>query len=77
MDIDGKGAGEAIAYVILRAHDVGNASEDLRLVFFHPQQFSQGEVWQCRIAGQLDQAFAADLRVQPVALRAGALVAPD
>src|ERR1700761_1541678 len=43
----------------------------------HPEQLGEREIGQGWIAGQLDQVFASQLGMQPVALRAGPLVAPD
>ena len=42
-----------------------------------PEQLGQGKVGQRGVAGEFDQALAADLCLQPVALGLGALVAPD
>ena len=77
LHVDGELAGEPVAHVILGTQDVGDPREDLRLMCVHPQQLGQREVGQRRIAGQLDQAFVADLLFQPVALGLGARVAPD
>ena len=77
LHVDGELAGEAVAHVILGAHDVPDPGEDLRLMRFDPQQLGQGEVGQSGIAGELDQPLIADFLVQPVAFRLGAGVAPN
>ncbi len=77
LHVHGELAGEAVADVVLGAEDVGDAGEDLGLVFADPEEFGQGEVGQGGVAGELDEALEADLFRQPVALGLGALVAPD
>ncbi len=77
LHIHGISAGQAIADVIFGAENVRDAREDFRLVLLDPQQLGQREVGQRGISGQLDEPFAADDLVQPLALRLGAHVAPD
>ena len=77
LHVDGELAGEAIADIILGAEDVRDAGEDFGLMRAHPEQLGEGEVGQRGIAGQLDQPLSAELGFEPVALRLGALVAPE
>ena len=46
-------------------------------MFANPENFCQGEVGESGITGELDDVFAAEGRVQPVALGTAAGVAPD
>ncbi len=82
MHVDGVGAGEPVAHVVLGAHDVRDFGEHFRLVVADPQQFGQGEVGERGIGGELDELLAADVAAaelirEPLALRLGADVAPD
>ena len=77
LHVDGELAGEAVAHVVLGAHDVAGLGEDFRLMGFDPEQLGEGKVGQRRIAGELNQFFVADFLVQPIALRLRAGVAPD
>jgi hypothetical protein len=77
LHVDGVFAGEAEADVVLGAEDVRGAGEDLRLVFFDPEELGQREIGQSRVAGELDEAVVADGFGEPVALGLGARVAPD
>ncbi len=43
----------------------------------HPEELGEGEVGERGVAGQLDEALEADRLGEPVALRLGALIAPD
>ena len=69
--------GQAVANVILGTENVPILANIFRLVLLHPQQLGQSEVGQRGIAGKFDQMLSAQLLVQPVALRVGALIAPD
>ena len=60
LHVDGELAGEAVADVVLGAEDVRDAGEDFRLVGAHPEELGEGEVGQGGIAGELDEAGAAD-----------------
>ncbi len=77
LHVDGVLAGEAEADEVLGAEDVGDAGEDFGLVGAHPEEFGEGEVGQGGVAGEFDEAGAADGGFEPVALGLGALVAPD
>jgi hypothetical protein len=77
LHVDRELTGQAITDVVLGAEDVGDAGEDFGLVGADPKQFDEREVGQRRVAGELDEPLAADLRLEPVALRLGALIAPD
>ena len=77
LHVDGELAGEAVADIILGAENVADFGEDLRLMLLDPEDFGDGEVGQCRVAGELDEALIADLFRQPVAFGLGARVAPD
>jgi len=82
LHVDGVGAGHAEADVVLGTEHVRDAGKDLGLVVAHPEQLGEREVGQRGIGGELDEFFtacfaAAELLMQPVALRLRALVAPD
>ena len=77
LHVHGELAGEHVADVVLWAENVCDAAEELGLVGADPEKLRKGEVRQRGIAGELDQASAADLGFQPVTLWLGTLVAPD
>src|SRR5580700_9301420 len=51
--------------------------ESVRFMFANPEKFGQSEVGEGGIRNELDEFFAADGGMQPVALRLSALVGPD
>ena len=77
LDVDCVLAGEAKADEVFRTEDVGDAGEDLRLVLLHPEQLGEGEVGQRGIGDERDEPVEADALGEQIALRLGALVAPD
>jgi len=77
LHVDGELAGEAVADVVLGAHDVPDLGEGLRLVGLDPEELGEGEVGQGGVAGELDEPLVADFFGEPVALGLGAGVAPD
>ena len=76
-DVYGMFAAQAEADIIFRQKHAAKMFPEFRLVVAHPEELCEGEVGQRRIAGELDDFALAELRVQPVALRLCALVAPD
>ncbi len=66
--------GHLVADVVLGTEDVGDSSR-FPAGACAPRAVGQGEVGQRRIAGEFDETRAADLRLQPVALGLGALIA--
>ena len=70
-------AAQAEADIIFRQKHAAKMFPEFRLVVAHPEELCEGEVGQRWIAGELDDFALAELRVQPVALRLRALVAPD
>ena len=77
LHIHGIGAAKTEADIIFWAEDMGDAGENLGLMFADPENFCQREVGKRGIAGELDDVFSAELGVQPVTLGTTAGVAPD
>jgi hypothetical protein len=68
---------EPEADVVLREQNVADALPVVRLVFANPEDFCKSEVWQRRVAGELNQPLQAESFREIAALFFGAHVAPD
>ena len=70
-------AREPKPHVVFRQKHTPETLPDFRFVVAHPKQFGQCEIGQRRIASQLNYFSFANFRIEPVALRLCALVAPN
>ena len=77
LHIHGIDAAKTEAGIILWAENVRDAGKYFGLMFANPENFCQREVRKRGITGELDDVFAAELGVQPVALWTAAGIAPD
>src|SRR5947209_2395133 len=70
-------AGEPEADIVLGQKHPTESPPNLWFIVPHPQQFSQSEIRQRGVTGELDNPLLTYLLVQPIALRLRALIAPD